>query len=85
MFNSLRRNIAGTSNAQESKSPKSGVDKGKKSKKKNRTQKGSIVSIGDTPIIISEEVPIHIRSLKNPHFVMCGTNHPPGPGVNSIL
>ncbi len=65
-----------TSNLQEAKSPKAGAgtDKAKKGKKKNRSQKGSIGSIQESPIFINEEVPIHIRSLKNPHFVMCGSN-----------
>jgi hypothetical protein len=69
-----------TSNLDEAKSPKAGgtgTDKAKKGKKKNRSQKGggSIASsIQESPIFINEEVPIHIRSLKNPHFVMCGSN-----------
>lgn len=68
-----------TSNLEEAKSPKvggAGTDKAKKGKKKIRSQKGggSITSIQESPIFINEEVPIHIRSLKNPHFVMCGSN-----------
>jgi len=68
-----------TSNLYEAKSPKAGAagsEKAKKGKKKNRSQKGggSIASIQESPIFINEEVPIHIRSLKNPHFVMCGSN-----------
>lgn len=69
-----------TSNLQEAKSPKAagaGTDKAKKAKKKNRSPKGaggSIAGIQESPIFINEEVPIHIRSLKNPHFVMCGSN-----------
>ena len=62
----------------EAKSPKAAgnpaiIEKRKKqSKVKAKGKKNSVTVIQDSPIIINEEVPIHIRSLRNPHFVMCG-------------
>ena len=70
--------MAGTSNVPEAKSPKAAgnstiIEKGKKqSKGKGKPKKNSVTVIQESPIMINEEVPIHIRSLRNPHFVMCG-------------